>query len=156
MLYKKYLTNEQAIQKLKHYCAYQERCHGEVRDKLYRLGIWKKVHDEIIAVLIEENYLDEERFAITFTGGKFRINQWGRIKIKQALKQKQVSSYSIKKALEGIDMNDYRKAAVKLAAKKYASLKNENDFLRKKKTMDYLLARGYEAELARDVIERNE
>ena len=155
MLYKKFLTKEQALQKLKHYCAYQERCHSEVRDKLYRLGVWKKDHDEIIAALIEENYLDEERFAMAFAGGKFRMNQWGRIKIKQALKQKQVSSYSIKKALEGIDMKDYRKAAVKLAAKKYASLKNENDFMRKRKTMDYLLARGYEAELVRDVIERN-
>ena len=83
MLYKKFLTKEQAMQKLKHYCAYQERCHSEVRDKLYRLSVWKKDHDEIIAALIEENYLDEERFAMAFAGGKFRMNQWGRIKIKQ-------------------------------------------------------------------------
>ena len=64
MLNMKPLTKEQALQKLKHYCAYQERCHSEVRQKLYRLGVWKREHDEILATLIEENYLNEERFAI--------------------------------------------------------------------------------------------
>ncbi|MBP6234345.1 MAG: RecX family transcriptional regulator, partial [Chitinophagaceae bacterium] len=98
-MYKKYLTKEQALQKLKHYCAYQERCHSEVKEKLYQLGVWKKEHDEIIASLIEENYLNEERFAVAYAGGHFRIKQWGRIKIKYELKQKQVSEYSIKKAL---------------------------------------------------------
>ena len=97
-MYKKYLTKEQALQKLKHYCAYQERCHNDVKEKLYKLGVWKKEHDEIIAALIEENYLNEERFAIAYAGGKFRINSWGRVKIKYALKQKQVSEYCIKKA----------------------------------------------------------
>ena len=75
MLYKKSLTKEQALQKLKHYCAYQERCHSEVTEKLYSLGVWKKEHDEIISTLIEENYLNEERFAIAFAGGKFRVKQ---------------------------------------------------------------------------------
>ena len=85
-MYKKYLTKEQAIQKLKHYCAYQERCHNDVKEKLYKLGVWKKEHDEIIAALIEENYLNEERFAIAYAGGKFRINNWGRTKIKVCIK----------------------------------------------------------------------
>ena len=100
MLYKKYLTKEQALQKIKHYCAYQERCHNEVKEKLYNLGVWKKEHDEIIATLIEENYLNEERFAIAFAGGRFRIKKWGRVKIKYELKQKQVSDYCIKKSIE--------------------------------------------------------
>ena len=154
MLYKKLLTKEQALQKLKHYCAYQERCHSEVRDKLYRLGVWKKDHDEIIAALIEENYLDEERFAMAFAGGKFRMNLWGRIKIKQALKQKQVSGYSIKKALQQINENEYRLTLKKLAVKKFTSLKNEQPFIRKRKTMDYLIAKGYEAELIREQVEK--
>ena len=136
MLYKKNLTKEQALQKLKHYCAYQERCHSEVKEKLYSLGVWKKEHDEMIAALIEENYLNEERFAIAFAGGKFRVKQWGRVKIKQALKQKQVSEYCIKKALKEIDDNEYRKVLEKLVKEKYASMKNEQHLIRKKKTMD--------------------
>ena len=155
MPFKKYLTKEQALQKLKHYCTYQERCHSEVREKLYRLGVWKKDHDEIIAILIEENYLDEERFAISFAGGKFRMNQWGRIKIKYALKQKQVSGYSINKALAAIEETDYKKTLKKLAEKKYASLKSEHLFTSKKKTMDYLVVKGYEAELVRVVVEKS-
>jgi regulatory protein len=148
MQYKKYLTKEQALQKLKHYCGYQERCHSEVKEKLYNLGVWKKEHDEIIATLIEEGYLNEERFAITFAGGKFRIKQWGRVKIKYELKQKQVSDYSIKKALMQIAEEDYLKVLNKLAKEKYASLKNEQYLVRKKKTMDHLIRRGFETELA--------
>src|SRR5436190_15104498 len=114
MLYKKQLTKEQALQKLKHYCAYQERCHSEVKEKLYQLGIWEKNHDEIIAALIQENYLNEERFALAFAGGKFRISQWGREKIKQALKQRQVSDYCIRKALKEVDERTYQKTLEKL------------------------------------------
>ena len=152
MLFKKYLTREQALQKLKHYCDYQERCHSEVKEKLYNLGVWKKEHDEIIATLIEEGYLNEERFAIAFAGGKFRIKQWGRVKIKYELKQKQVSDYSIKKALMQVAEEDYLKVLNKLAKEKYASLKNEQYLVRKKKTMDHLIRRGFETEMANMMI----
>ena len=152
MQYKKYLTKEQALQKLKHYCAYQERSHSEVKEKLYNLGVWKKEHDEIIAALIEENYLNEERFAIAFAGGKWRIKQWGRIKIKYELKQKQVSDYSIKKALKQIVEEDYLNVLNKLAKEKYASLKSEQYLVRKKKTMDYLMQKGFESELVNETI----
>ena len=101
--FSKSLTPQQALQKLKHYCAYQERCHSEVRDKLFSLGIWKRDQDAIIATLIEENYLNEERFALAYAGGKYRMKQWGRQRIRYELKQKQVSDYSIKKALKQID-----------------------------------------------------
>jgi regulatory protein len=148
MLYKKYLTKEQAIQKLKHYCAYQERCHSEVKEKLYSLGVWKKEHDEIIASLIEENYLNEERFAIAFAGGKWRIKQWGRVKIKYELKQKQISEYCIKKAMKQIDDEGYLKVLDKLAKEKYASLKSEQYIIRKKKVLDYLIGKGFEPSLA--------
>ena len=152
MLYKKSLTKEQALQKLKHYCGYQERCHAEVRDKLYQLGVWKKDHDEIISKLIEEQYLNEERFAIAFAGGKFRMKQWGRVKIKYELKQKRVSDYSIKKALKQIDEEQYRNVLDELAREKYASLKSEQYLIRKKKTMDFLVQRGYEHDLINEVI----
>lgn len=153
-MYKKQLTKEQALQKLKHYCAYQERCHSEVKDKLYQLGVWKKDHDEIIAVLIEENYLNEERFAVAFAGGKFRIKQWGRVRIKYELKQKQVSEYSIKKAMKQIDEEEYLSLLNKLAKEKYVALKNEQYLIRKKKTMDYLAAKGFEADLVRKALEK--
>lgn len=152
MLYKKKLTKEQALQKLKHYCAYQERSHSEVKEKLYALGVWKKEHDEIISTLIEENYLNEERFAIAFAGGRFRIKQWGRVKIKYELKQKQVSEYCIKKALKQIDEEDYIKVLDKLAKDKYDSLKAEQYLVRKKKTMDYLMGKGYEMDLVSAVV----
>jgi len=154
MPYKKHVTKEQALQKLKHYCAYQERCHSEVKEKLFALGIWKKDQDEIIATLIEENYLNEERFAIAFAGGRFRIKQWGKVKIKYELKQKQVSEYSIKKALKQIPEEDYTATLKKLADEKYASLKTEQYLIRKKKTMDYLIGKGFEMELVRGVVER--
>jgi regulatory protein len=153
MLNKKDLTKEEALQKLKHYCAYQERCHSGVKEKLYSLGVWKKDHDEIIATLIEENYLNEERFAIAFAGGKFRVKQWGRVKIKYELKQKQVSGYSIKKALKQIDEEDYLEVLGKLAKEKYNSLKSEQYLIRKKKTMDYLLQKGFESELIKQMVE---
>jgi regulatory protein len=152
-MYKKQLTKEQALQKLKHYCAYQERSHSEVREKLYNLGVFKKDHDLIISTLIEENYLNEERFAIAFAGGKFRMKQWGRVKIKYELKQKQVSDYSIKKAMKQIPEEEYLKTLKKLADEKYTSLKGEQYLIRKKKTMDFLIQKGYEIELVRTIIE---
>jgi regulatory protein len=152
MQYKKHLTKEQALQKLKHYCAYQERCHNDVKEKLYNLGIWKKEQDEIIATLIEEDYLNEERFAIAFAGGKFRIKQWGRVKIKYELKQKQVSEYCIKKALKQINEEEYMRVLGKLAKEKYTELKNEQYLIRKKKTIDFLMRKGYEAEVVTPVL----
>jgi regulatory protein len=152
MLYKKHLTKEQALQKIKHYCAYQERCHQEVKEKLYQLGVWKNEQDQIMATLIEENYLNEERFAIAFAGGRFRIKHWGRVKIKYELKQKQVSEYCIKKALKQISEEDYQQLLQKLATEKYASLKGEQYLVRKKKTMDYLFQRGFEGELVSEAL----
>ena len=146
-MYQKHLTKEQALQKLKHYCAYQERCHSEVKEKLYALGVWKKDQDEIISTLIEENYLNEERFARMFAGGKFRMKNWGKKKIEYALKDKKVSSYSINKGLKEIDEEAYLQLLEKLTEKKYESLRSEQHLVRKKKTMDYLLQKGFEPDL---------
>ena len=153
-MYKKQLTKEQGLQKLRHYCAYQERSHSEVRDKLYQLGVWKKDHDEIIAALIEDNYLNEERFAIAFAGGKFRMKHWGRVKIRYELKQKQVSEYSIRNAMKEINEEDYLKLLEKLAEDKYASLKSEQYLVRKKKTQDYLMQKGFEPDLITKTLTR--
>ena len=147
------VTKEQALQKLKHYCGYQERCHVEVKQKLYSLGLWKKDVDALLSQLIEENYLNEERFAQLFAGGKFRMKHWGRIKIIYELKQKKISEYCIKKGLKEIDENDYKKTLLKLATAKWETLKTEkNVFVKKNKTINYLLQKGYESSLANDAI----
>ena len=152
MLYKKHLTPEQAVQKLKHYCAYQERCHAEVQQKLYDLGVWKKEHDAIISRLIEENYLNEERFAIAYAGGKWRIKNWGRVKIKYELSQKQISEYCIRKALKQISEEEYVSVLTKLAEERYAALKKEQYMTRKKKTIDHLVQKGFESSLVNSIV----
>jgi len=151
MAFKKYLTREQALQKAKHYCGYQERCHSEVKEKLYSFGLYKQQVEECLSQLIEENYLNEERFAQQFAGGKFRMKQWGRVKIKYELKQKQVSEYCIKKGLKEIDEGNYLATLKKLATEKWESLASEkNIFTKLRKTQDYLLQKGYEPDLIKE------
>ena len=146
-------TPKQSVPKIKQYCAYQERCHKEVREKLYSFGLNKMEVEEIISILISENYLNEERFAIQFAGGKFRMNQWGKIKIKQALKFKQVSDYCIRKSLKEIDPKEYEKTFRKLAEQKLKTLKGEkNIFTRKKKFQDFLLQKGFETEMIQNLV----
>lgn len=147
-LKRNHFTKEQALQKARHYCGYQERSHSEVKEKLYSLGLRKQEVEESLSQLIEEDYLNEERFAQQFAGGKFRMKQWGRIKITHELKQKQVSPYCIKKAMKEIDESDYLKTLEKLAAQKWQTLKSEkNIFIKLRKTQDYLLQKGYENDL---------
>ena len=151
---KKYLTKEQALQKLRHFCGYQERSHSEVQQKLWDLGVRRVEHDEIISNLIEDDYLNEERFAKAFAGGRFRLKKWGRKKIYYALKEKKVSEYNIKIAMKEIDEEQYNGALQKLVENKYASLKAEQYLVRKKKTIDYLLQKGYEPELINMMLEK--
>jgi regulatory protein len=146
-------TPDQSLQKIKQYCAYQERCHKEVREKLHSFGLNKTEVDEIISTLINENYLNEERFAIHYAGGKFRMKQWGKNKIKQALKMKQVSDYCIKKALKEIDEISYENTLLKLSEQKLKALKSEkNIFVKKRKLQDFLLQRGFESDLVREAV----
>lgn len=154
IMQKKHLTKEQALQKLRQYCAYQERSHSEVKQKLWDLGVWRSEHDEILSSLIEDDYLNEERFAKAFAGGKFRMKDWGRKKIYFGLKEKGVSDYVIKRAMKEIEDDAYRKTLQDLAEKKYESLKGEQYLIRKKKTMDYLLQKGYEPELVTGTVNR--
>ncbi len=144
----KNIGTEAAFRKIKHYCAYQERAHAEVKQKLYGYGLYKNEVEELLSQLIEENYLNEERFAIAFAGGKFRIKQWGKTKIKYELAQKQVSAYCIKKALASISAEDYEKTLTKLAAEKLKTLQGEtNIFTKKSKLQNYLVGKGYEFDL---------
>lgn len=142
------------ILKLRHYCAYQERCHSEVKSKCIELGLRGDEIDTAIADLISENFLNEERFARAFAGGKFRTKQWGRKKIQAELKQRQVSAYCIRKGMEEIEDEDYDKTLRGLAVKKYATLKGEQCLKRKYKTMQYLLQKGYETDLVQAIVEQ--
>lgn len=155
-MYRKQLTKEQAYQKLKHYCAYQDRCHNEVKEKAYSYGLRKTDVEELTAKLIEENCLDEERFARSFAGGKFRMKQWGRIKIKAELNKRKISAYCMAKALEEIDSKKYDDTLHKLAKKKWDSVKGPgvNHFVKMAKTRSYLLQKGYEPLLISHEIKR--
>ncbi len=149
------LTPQQALPKAKHYCAYQERCHSEVKEKLYGFGLHKNDVEEILSKLIEEKYLNEERFAVHFAGGKFRMKKWGRVKIRYELKKKQVSEYCLKKALATIDDNDYQQVFEKHVADKLKTLRSEkNIFIKKRKLQDHLLQKGFEMDMIRSAVNK--
>ena len=116
------------------------------------LGIWRSDQEEILAKLIEGDYLNEERFARLFAGGKFRVNKWGRNRIRYALKQKKVSDYCIHKGLEEIEEAEYLKVLDRLASAKYKSL-SDPEALRRKKTQEYLMGRGFESDLIRSALD---
>ena len=152
-MHPKNIGTDEAWQKVKHFCAYQERSHAETRDKLYSFGLYKQEVEDLLGKLIQENYLNEERYAIQFAGGKFRIKQWGRIKIKYELQQKRVSAYCIKIALAQIDEEDYYQCLLKLATAKSETLSSEkNVYVKKSKLYSYLLQKGYESGLINEVL----
>jgi regulatory protein len=135
------------------YCNYQERSHQEVRDKLYELGAYTGEVNQLIAELIEVDLLNEERFARSFARGRFKLKQWGRVKIIQHLKQHRISDYLLKKALKEIDASEYFETAKRLASRKWESLKTEKDqYTRKNKVFRYLLQKGYESSLIGEVL----
>ena len=149
----KNIGTEAAFRKIKHYCAYQERNHAEVKKKLYGYGLYKNEVEELISKLIEENYLNEERYAIAYAGGKFRVNKWGKTKIQYEMRQKQLSPYCIKKGLAAISDEDYEKCLQKLAFDKLKLLKSEkNIFTKKQKLQNYLVGKGYEFDWVKKVM----
>lgn len=141
----------EAKQKIEAYCAYQERCDQEIRKKLNSWFLHQEDIDILIADLISNNFLNEERFAEAYVSGKFRIKKWGRIKIKQHLKQKQISDYSINKAMSQIDEEEYWQTLQYLAENKLVSGKTEWD--RKAKLKRYLASKGFETNLIHEVVE---
>ncbi|MEX0315204.1 MAG: regulatory protein RecX [Allomuricauda sp.] len=143
----KYTSVQEARQKMERYCAYQDRCHKEVLEKLKEMRMIPEAIDQIIAHLIQENYLNEERFAQSFARGKFSIKKWGKNRIVNELKRRQISTFNIKSALKEIDDVDYINTLNELAAKRLEQIKESNLQKRKKKLADYLLYRGWESHL---------
>lgn len=145
-----------ALMKMQSWCAYQERAQQDARNKLYELGMWEEAVENIIVKLIEDNFLNEERFAMQFARGKFAIKKWGRIKIRQELKQKRVSDYCLKKALQQIDETDYINTLKKLIETKRKLIKEPNKIKLQYKLMNYVLSKGYEKDIVFDVLNSKE
>ncbi len=140
-------TVKEAAKKLEGYCAYQDRCHKEVISKLKQMGMIPVAIDQIVTQLIQENYLNEERFAKSFARGKFNIKKWGKKRIVTELKQRDISKYNINTALKEINEVDYIKTLDALARKRLLQLNESNKLKKRKKLADYLLYRGWESHL---------
>lgn len=140
-------TVDEARSKLEGYCAYQERCHKEVRDKLKEMRMIPEARDLIIDHLIRHNYLNETRFAKAFARGKFRTKKWGKNRIVRELRLRDISAYNIKLALREITEDEYLKTFDELVQKRLRQLTSENNIQKKRKKLaDYLLYRGWESQ----------
>ena len=150
---KKTYTLEEAKRKLEAYCAYQERCHKEIAQKLQEMHMIPEAIDVIIGHLIEHNFLNETRFAQAFARGKFRHKYWGKTRITRELKFRNISEYNLKAALKEIDDEEYMEVFDALSRKRYDQLSSEKNQTRKrKKFIDYLVYRGWEAALVYDKV----
>ncbi len=145
-------TLEEGLSKLQRYCAYQDRCHQEVREKLWELGFRGEDLEQIIAELIEEKFLNEERFARSFVRGKHRFKKWGKIKIEQELKKKDITGYCLKMGFLEIEEAEYLETLMEIIKKKNHLLMAENDYERKNKLVKYAITKGYETNLAWEAV----
>lgn len=152
---RKSIGTEKALEKIRYFCSYQERCHREVKEKLYGYGLYKADAELLLSQMIEEGYLNEERFAVAFAGGKFRTKKWGRRKIRNELMQKGLSAFCIQAGLASIEEEDYFETMKKLAGEKLRQLSAEkNEFIKDQKVRAYLVQKGYEPELLSEVLKR--
>ncbi len=149
---KKKLSLAVATQKIEVWCAYQERAQQETRDKLYEYGLHKNEIEQIISSLIENNFINEERFAMSYASGKFRIKKWGKIKIKAGLKIKRINDYCIHKAIQQINLNDYFATLEKIIFKKSNQLKEADKIKRKQKLFLFASSKGFESNLIAEIL----
>jgi regulatory protein len=153
VLKKKYITRDEALRQIQRFCVYQDRCHQETRAKLLKLGIYGADLDNILAELINEGFLNEERYARSFARGKFRLKQWGRLRIVRELKLRDISDYCIRQAMTEIDDGEYSQTLRKLLEKKSAELGNDDDdFNRRNKLAQFVIRRGFEPELVWEMV----
>lgn len=145
-------TVDEATKVLEHFCAYQERCHKEVEQRLYDLKMIPEAKEIIILHLLQHNFLNEERFAKAYVRGKFSIKKWGRIKIVSELKFKNISSYNIKTGLKEINEDDYIKTLQTIAEKKLTLIKEPNSFKKKSKLINFLISKGFETQLIYKIV----
>ncbi len=149
---KKSLSASDALARIYRYCAYQERSHQEVKNKLYEFGLTTDEVDELLARMITDGFLNEERFAKAFAGGKFRIKKWGRVKIKRELEAQGLSKRCISRGMDEIDLTDYRKTLKNLLVKKADQTEEENLFKKRDKVAKYAIGKGYEPEMVWEML----
>ncbi len=149
---KKNYTLTQALKKAANYCVLQERCQQEVRTKLYDWGLFGEEVEQCVAELISTGFINEERYAKAFAGGKFRIKKWGKVKIKNELKQKKISEYCINKGIREINDSDYKTALKEILLKKSKELKEKNQYKKMNRLASFALQKGYESELVWNII----
>ncbi|HRL71379.1 MAG: RecX family transcriptional regulator [Flavobacterium sp.] len=153
---KDFFTIKQAIQKLEHYCAYQDRCHEEVIQKLRSMKMDQDEIDQIIVQLIADNFLNEERFACSYARGKHRIKHWGKIRIVNELKFRKISQYNINLALKEITTEEYEATFHNLAEQNWESIRESNPLKKRKKFCDYVLRKGFESNLVYEKVKELE
>lgn len=151
---KKFFSIDEIKIKLEQYCIYQDRCHSDVEKKLSEYNLIPQAKEQITLHLLQENFLNEERFAKNFAVGKFKSNKWGLIKIKHHLQSKGVSSRNIEIALDQIDASDYRNMLISVAKKKWSLLKENDLYKKKNKLFKYLYSRGFESDLVSEVVKK--
>ena len=127
------------------YCIYQDRCHQEIMHKLREMGMIQEASELIQLHLMEHDFVNEERFARSFARGKFKIKKWGRKRIVNELKQREVSKYNIEAALSEIDPEEYEYTLEEIGRKRFDSVKESNTFKKRKKVADFLLRKGFES-----------
>ena len=149
---KKSLTFDEIKLRLVNYCVYQDRCHYEVERKMREFLLIPEAKDEIFLYLMNENYLNEERFTRSYIRGKFYIKHWGRNKIKMNLKQKGITEKLISKCMDEIDVDDYEKAFMKIYHDYFSKQKGMKDYQKKSKTIKHLISKGYEYDVVLDVV----
>jgi regulatory protein len=147
---------KEAISKIEHYCAYQERCHTEVEQKLRTMKMDSEEIDEIIAHLIGSNFLNESRFACSFARGKHRIKHWGRVRIVNELKFRNITTYNINLALKEIPQEEYTSTFDTVSERQWETIRETNMLKKRKKFCDYLLRRGFESNLVYEKVKELE
>lgn len=153
---KSFCTPKEALLKLEHFCVYQERCHAEVVSKLYSLKMTSDESEQIIVQLIENNFLNETRFACSFARGKHRMKQWGTIRITNELKARQISPTNITIALKEISPEEYDTTFQQLSERCWENLREKDVLKKRKKFCDYMLRRGFESFLVYDKVKELE
>ena len=153
---KDFFTIKQATKKLEHYCAYQDRCHEEVIQKLRSMKMDQDEIDQIIVQLIADNFLNEERFACSYARGKHRIKHWGKIRIVNELKFRKISQYNINLALKEITTEEYEATFHNLAERNWESIRELNPLKKRKKFCDYVLRKGFESNLVYEKVKELE
>ena len=146
------MTYKDVLTKMMKFCAYQERCQLEVRNKLYSFDLTSEEREQIISDLIEDNFINEERFSEVYARGKFNAKGWGKVKISYHLQQKKVSDYCIKKALKQFSKEEYKQKCIEWYEKKDAEIKDSNPFLKNQKIANFLISKGFEKELVFDLV----